>query len=58
VPKLFIDVDPGAILTGRQRELVRSWPNQTEVSVPGGHFVQEFSPDEIGRALREWMSGR
>jgi len=58
VPKLFINADPGAIVTGRQRELVRTWPNQTEVTVPGGHFVQEFSPAEIGRALRDWMTSR
>jgi haloalkane dehalogenase len=58
VPKLFVNVEPGAIITGRQRELVRSWPNQTEVTVPGGHFVQEFSPDEIGRALRNWLTSR
>ncbi|MDX1566765.1 MAG: haloalkane dehalogenase, partial [Longimicrobiales bacterium] len=31
VPKLFVNADPGTILTGPQREFVRSWPNQTEV---------------------------
>ena len=56
VPKLFVDAEPGAILVGRQRQVCRSWPNQTEVTVPGGHFVQEFSPHEIGQALRDWLS--
>jgi haloalkane dehalogenase len=51
VPKLFVNADPGSILTGRARELCRSWPNQTEVTVKGSHFVQEDSPDEIGAAL-------
>lgn len=51
VPKLFINADPGSILTGRQREFCRSWPNQTEVTVRGSHFIQEDSPDEIGAAI-------
>ena len=56
-PKLFINADPGAILTGAQREFCRTWPNQTEVTVQGSHFIQEDSPDEIGRALRDWLNG-
>jgi haloalkane dehalogenase len=55
VPKLFIDADPGAILIGRQRELCRGWPNQTEVTVPGFHFIQEDSPDDIGNAIAGWL---
>ena len=55
VPKLFIDADPGSILVGRQRELVRSWPALTEVTVQGSHFVPEDSPHEIGRALADWI---
>src|SRR5262249_28450989 len=51
VPKLFINAEPGSILTGRQRDFCRTWPNQQEVTVPGVHFVQEDSPDEIGEAL-------
>jgi haloalkane dehalogenase len=55
IPKLFINADPGSILTGRQREFCRSWPNQSEVTVPGIHFIQEDSGPEIGRAIAEWM---
>ncbi len=55
VPKLFINADPGAILVGPQREFVRTWPNLTEVTVPGNHFVQEDSPAEIGAALAAWL---
>ncbi len=55
VPKLFVNAEPGAILTGAQREFCRSWPNLTEVTVPGSHFIQEDSPDEIGTALRDWL---
>ncbi len=54
LPKLFINADPGSILTGAQREFCRSWPNQIEVTVPGLHFIQEDSPDEIGSAIRQW----
>lgn len=57
VPKLFVNADPGSILVGRQRELCRTWPNQTEVTVPGIHFVQEDSGPEIGRAIRAWHDG-
>ena len=56
VAKLFINAEPGAILIGRQREFCRTWPNQTEVTVEGVHFVQEDSPDQIGRAVAEWVN--
>ena len=55
VPKLFINAEPGSILIGPQREFCRAWPNQTEVTVKGSHFVQEDSPDEIGRALADFV---
>jgi haloalkane dehalogenase len=55
VPKLFINADPGSILVGRQREVCRAWPNQTEVTVKGLHFVQEDSPDEIGFAVADFV---
>jgi haloalkane dehalogenase len=54
VPKLFINAEPGAIIAGAQREFCRTWPNQTELTVPGIHFVQEDSPDLIGEALLAW----
>lgn len=57
VPKLFINADPGAILTGAQREFARSWPNQQEVTMPGVHFIQEDSPDAIGEAIAGWYTG-
>jgi haloalkane dehalogenase len=57
LPKLFINGEPGAILTeGPPVELVRSWPNVTETTVPGLHFLQEDSPDEIGSAIAKWHS--
>lgn len=55
VPKLFVNAEPGAILTGPQRDFCRTWPNQTEVTVKGSHFIQEDSPHEIGAALRSWL---
>jgi haloalkane dehalogenase len=55
VPKLFLNADPGFLLVGRQRNLVRKWPALTEVTVPGAHFVPEDSPHEIGRALAGWI---
>ena len=56
LPKLFVNADPGAILTGPQREFCRSWKNQTEVTVAGVHFLQEDSPLEIAEAILGWHS--
>jgi haloalkane dehalogenase len=58
IPKLFINAEPGAILTGEQREFCRSWDNQSEVTVAGIHFIQEDSPDEIGGAITDWLPTR
>lgn len=55
IPKLFINADPGMIMTGRPRELARTWPNQQEVTVKGLHFIQEDSPTEIAEAIIAWM---
>ena len=56
VPKLFFRAQPGAILANdRLVKLVRGWPALTEKTVSGIHFVQEDSPDEIGRTIAGWM---
>ncbi len=55
VPKLFVNAEPGTISMD-EREFCRSFPNQTEVSVRGLHFIQEDSPDEIGEAVAKWYS--
>ena len=57
VPKLFVNAEPGAILTGPQREFCRAWPNQREVTVRGTHFIQEDSPEEIGPAIAAFLRG-
>jgi haloalkane dehalogenase len=54
-PKLFVNAEPGSILVGKQREFCRGWPNQTEVTVPGLHFIQEDSADAIGAAVAEFI---
>nr|BFE65308.1 hypothetical protein GCM10020063_098340 [Dactylosporangium thailandense] len=56
VPKLFVKAEPGAVLASDWLlDIVRGWPAQVEVTVAGIHFVQEDSPDEIGRAIAGWM---
>jgi haloalkane dehalogenase len=57
VPKLFVNATPGSILTGRQREACRRFPNQTEITVKGAHFIPEDSPHEIGAAVAEFLRG-
>jgi haloalkane dehalogenase len=50
VPKLFVKAERGAILAGGANlDFVHGWPAQAEVTVVGVHFLQEDSPDEIGR---------
>jgi len=55
VPKLFVNGEPGALLTGPLRERCRQWPNQREVTVPGLHFLPEDSGAAIAEALRVWL---
>lgn len=55
IPKLFINGDPGAILLHKQREFCRTWPDQTEITVPGVHYLQEDSGAQIGKAIADWL---
>ncbi len=56
LPKLFVNADPGTILIGSQRDFCRSWPNQSEVTVAGLHFIQEDSGRQIGQAISSWLA--
>jgi haloalkane dehalogenase len=56
LPKLLINADPGAILRKDMLDFCRTWPNQEEITVKGIHFVQEDSPDEIGRGVADWLT--
>jgi haloalkane dehalogenase len=58
VPKLFVNAEPGAILVGAVRDFCRGWKNQTEVTVPGSHFIQEDSGPAIGRAVAGWIKAK
>jgi haloalkane dehalogenase len=55
IPKLLVRGEPGFIIRGRPLEAVRAWPNQHEVAVPGLHFIQEDSPDQIGAAVASFV---
>lgn len=56
VPKLFVHAVPGAIFANEEQlDFVRGFKNQTEVTVYGTHYVQEFAPHAIGRAISEWL---
>jgi haloalkane dehalogenase len=56
LPKLFVVGEPGRILAaGRGREFALTWPNQTEVTVKGIHFLQEDSPVKLGTALAAFV---
>src|SRR5262249_19658118 len=56
VPKLFVKAEPGLLIAGGANlGFARGLPAQTEVTVAGGHSLQEDSPGEIGRAIAGWM---
>src|SRR5499426_4159819 len=56
VPKLFVKAEPGLLMSGGSNlDFARGLRAQTEVTVAGLHFLQEDSPDEIGRAIAGWM---
>jgi haloalkane dehalogenase len=56
VPKLFLRAKPGAILANDDDlAFIRRMPALTEVEVAGRHYIQEDSPDAIGRAIAGWM---
>ena len=55
VPKLFINGEPRQVVQGRVREAIRSWNNQTEVTVKGRKLLQEDSPHEIGTAIADFV---
>jgi haloalkane dehalogenase len=57
LPKLFVNAEPGALITERARAFCRSLLNQREVTVSGIHFIQEDAPHAIGAALRDFLGG-
>src|SRR5499426_3585147 len=59
VRKLFVKAEPGALLAGGANlDFARGLPKQAEVAVAGVHYLQEDSPDEIGRAIAGWMAAK
>lgn len=57
MPKLYIHGERGALDNGKPREFCRTWPNQTELTVKGIHFIQEDRAAEIGAAVPNFVSG-
>ncbi|MGI9408958.1 MAG: haloalkane dehalogenase [Hyphomicrobiaceae bacterium] len=53
VPKVFIRAEPGGLIQGERIAFCRSLPNTREVAVPGIHYVQEDSPELIGKAVAD-----
>lgn len=55
LPKLFINGNPGLNVVGAIRDFVRTFPNQAEITVDGIHFLQEDSPQAIGRGVNDFL---
>ena len=49
IPKLFINAEPGALITGRARDYCRTWTNQREVTVKGIHYLQKDSQARLAQ---------
>ena len=54
-PKLLIQGDPG-LLQPSARDFCRTWPAQSEITVPGRHYPQEDAPDAVGQAIHGWLA--
>ena len=57
VPKLWVRPDPGFISAGRFAAFYEGLANQTVVRVKGGHFLQESSGPEVGKAVADFVRG-
>ncbi|WP_241801822.1 haloalkane dehalogenase [Pseudomonas corrugata] len=55
IPKLMVRAEPGYLLANRLYDIARTWPNQTEVTVNGGHYIQETTPDDVGIAIANFV---
>lgn len=54
IPKLFVNAEPG-FFSRRIAEATSGWTNQEKVTVPGHHFVQEDSGEQVGAAIAAWL---
>lgn len=54
IPKLFLHTQHGRAIQSHL-DFCRSWPEQTEITVPGRHYPMEDAPDEVGKALASWL---
>ena len=50
---MFIRGLPGGLILGSRIAFCQSLPNTREIVVPGIHYIQEDSPDEIGIAVAD-----
>ena len=57
IPKFFVAAEPCALITGFLIGMRKSWPNTTDITVAGTHFIQERSADEIGAGIANWYAG-
>ncbi len=54
LPKLYIDAEPG-FFSAAIREVTKNWPNHKVIKAKGLHFLQEDSPDVIGKAVADFV---
>jgi len=54
-PKLFIRGQPGSIVQGQIVNFVSNLPNQRQIIIPAGHYIQEDQPEQVGKGLESWL---
>ncbi len=57
VPKLLFHATPGAIISPEAAKWISKNVKNVEAKFlgPGGHFLQEVYPDEIGQGISDWL---
>ncbi len=57
IPKLWLIPDTGSIMIGERKAAAESFSEQTTMTISGGHYTPETSPDTVGRAMADWLAG-
>ena len=57
IPKLWLIPDTGSIMIGERKAAAEAFSHQTTLTIPSGHYTPETSPDTVGRAISDWITG-
>jgi haloalkane dehalogenase len=55
IPRMSVNAEPGGLIVGRRRDLVRRWPSLAEVTVSSAHYVPEHVGPELPTLILPWL---